>query len=102
MKNRLITNGIINLIMTILLLTLIAGALFDMSSSLMSNIVKIFGAFSLPSLIMGIVTLAMKRHPSAKGLTIASGILGILSIPFAGAIVSFIGVHKINSSEVEQ
>ena len=59
---------------------------------------------NLPTFIMGIVTLAMQKDPKVRGLTIASGILGILSGGFfSGFIVSLLAVIKTsrNSSRIE-
>ncbi|NQZ66282.1 MAG: hypothetical protein HRT99_03645 [Mycoplasmatales bacterium] len=103
MKSRLITNGILNIIISTIIFI---GIIIDFVGEPKGFRVVfqfILSSIYIASLIMGIVTLAMKRHPSAKGLTISSGILAILGfIPVSCAVVSFIGVHKINSSEVEQ
>ena len=51
--------------------------------------------FLISSFVMGIVTLSMAKHESARGITIASGVLAILGgVMGAGAIVSFIGAYK--------
>ena len=61
--------------------------------ALLSLIALIFT--NIATFIMGIVTLATQKHDNAKGLTIASGILGIFSgLLGVGAIISFIGYGK--------
>jgi len=131
MRGRLITNMILQLLSSILFILFISnfvknmndvvgnysiynhGDLFSFSYS--SNMHHSFSGkwtiylwlwitINLPTLIMGIITLAMKKDPKVKGLTIASGILGILSGGFfSGFIVSLIAVIKTsgNSSKIE-
>ncbi|NQZ66403.1 MAG: hypothetical protein HRT99_04305 [Mycoplasmatales bacterium] len=107
MKYRLITNGILNLVtssLVIIIVTLLT--LFfvsDMPMEVILHFIVIQYLTAIASVTMGIVTLSMKKHSSVFGLSIASGVLAILNgIPIAGAVVSFIAVHKINSLKVEQ
>ena len=126
MKGRLITNGVLSLLASVF--ALIAFALLvsmsgekhydnlnqwntahekDVKGKIGVSVLLLLaaGALMFASFIMGIVTLSTEKSEHARGLTIASGILGILSGFFgagiAGCIVSFIGVYKINKAEKE-
>ncbi len=111
MKARLLTNTILQLLSPIFLVVFfvsmfqwIADATYGtldkdgLYNELLRWIIyiSISGVLALASTIMGIVTLAMDKDPKVKGLTIASGILGIFGGAFfAGAIVSLIAVLKL-------
>ena len=117
MKARLITNGILSIVSSVLIIIFIVitvrtiGNLVNninqgsSQQQAINNIQKSLGvslgflAFmwitGITSLVMGIVTLAMEKSENARGLTIASGIIAILGgLFFVGAIVSFIGAYK--------
>ena len=111
MKARLLTNTILQLLSPIFLIVFFvsifqwirhigdsAVTIDELYNEFLRWIIyiSISGVLALASTIMGIVTLAMDKDPKVKGLTIASGILGIFGGAFfAGAIVSLIALLKL-------
>ncbi len=126
MKGRLITNGVLSLIATICVIAVVAIAIAAAGSAqhtetdpwgrtirsyngngdkvVVAGWLWILSGFAtIAAFVMGIVTLAMQKHQNVRGLTITSGVLGILTwIPFIGiaaVIVSFIGAYKIGDAK---
>lgn len=111
MRGRLLTNGILSIaavvFWVIAIVSLVKAAQHttydsidnryyvtkEASGGLVSfgiSYLFIFGLW-IANLVMGIVTLAMPKNDSVRGLTIASGVLAILGGVFGvNAIVSFI------------
>ena len=119
MKGRLIANGILSLVWTvifIIIISLFISAVKDVEVDANGHAKHVSGATAskfagagllwailvivgIAQLVMGIVTLSTEKSEHAKGLTIASGILAILAGAFgAGCIVSFIAAKKVSDA----
>jgi len=110
MKGRLITNAVLSALIMILqivgLVVLFKSTIVNQDGSIESfnfsigkiisgGILLTIGVWVIPGAlaIMGIVTLAMQKSDSARGSTIASGILSLISIvPIFGFFVSFANI----------
>ena len=119
MRGRLLTNGILSLVGLILFIVIVvlkveiielnnsnpmhtwnqqdyanavnSDNLFPVYAAMLSILILV----NIATFVMGIITLSMRKHDGARGLTIASGILGIFSgMLGVGAIISFIGFEK--------
>ena len=126
MRARLITNGALSVITSILWIISIVSLYKSVTSTVSfinsdDNGSALLTSFSEPSsgaifsfaisyflifitwfvnVIMGIITLSMEKHEKVIGLTIASGIIAILGGLFiVNAIVSFIAVFQISKEE---
>ena len=82
MKGKLITNGVLSLLLVIMSLNDFLGF--------------VFWSLEIASLVMGIVTLVTMGE-NKSGLVIASGVLGIFFGVFGvNAIVSFFAASKVS------
>ena len=119
MRGRLLTNGILSSIGITLFIIVVSLSveMHNLNSSINGvpikqwdyvntvNVDNLYIAYvvmltlmifvNIATFVMGIITLSMNKNNNARGLTIASGVLGILSgMLGAGVIVSFIGFAK--------